>query len=366
MSINREMKKRFFACDVDADNIYISTYEGMLFFGNKKTMEMSIVRCEKGRELLHSSPAERMAVCGRYIYMFGCDYRKVNVFDMTEKSCSVLLDYQSDPNMSRSIGGYFAIVKNDEKIYVFVDSQRGFYKICNGRCEFKEFDILTGKYKWNIDNVLGIFDYDSNNGYFYFNDCGKVLCFESNTECWREYEIHGKIESPVSIQNDADYLYILTRNNRYYKYGMIDNSFEEVPLPISLKEKDWDHLMVVNKKGILLPGANEEIVEIQICQEGTDICFQDYPTDMESILIDEYKPLYHKFRDFCEDEIFRYYSARYYNYMLKINKKTGELIWEVIVWPNEQRFIEGQIYLGKVIQEGDYDFQNWLNVVMEA
>ena len=360
------MKKRFFACDVDAENIYISSNEGMLFVGNKMTLKMSIVGCKVGKELLYNSPAERMAVCRRYIYLFGCDYKKVNVFDMFEKSCTVLHDYQNDPNMNRSIGGYFAVVKNEDTVYVFVDNQRGFYKIYNKHCIFIDFNAIIFKYNWSAENVLAYTDYDSCNAYFYFIDCGNVLCFESDKENWIEYDIQVIIESPVSIQKEGDDIYILTHNNSYYKCGLDDKCFNEVTLSDYLIDKDWDQFMITPEKGFLIPGDCDELVEIQMGQRGINTVYVDYPSDMKCILVDEYRSLFHKFREYCEDEMYRYYSERYYNYMMKINKRTGEISWATIVWPDDRSLIVERMDCGNVIREKDYDLQDWLLVVVNT
>ena len=124
--------------------------------------------------------------------------------------------------------------------------------------------------------------------------------------------------------------------------------------------------MITPEKGFLIPGDCDELVEIQMGQRGINTVYVDYPSDMKCILVDEYRSLFHKFREYCEDEMYRYYSERYYNYMMKINKRTGEISWATIVWPDDRSLIVERSDCGNVIREKDYDLQDWLLVVVNT
>ena len=355
MKINLpEVNKRFFACAVADEEFYIATCEGLLLKGKKDSLDMAFIREKEGYELLIENPPEKMILSNNSIFLFAINYKAILEYDLIDHSCILLIDFTKDKFMQRRISKYHAIVQGDECAYIFVDNSQGYYILRSKSCTFEKYSSALSKYNWEAQNVLSIVDFESNDAFFYFIDCGKIIGFSSRRGEFEEYGHIDGINNAVSIDKCDETFYVLSTDGEYYSFQIEDCKVLKHVLPQDIKYNVWDHFCITRRKIFFLPGSNDELMMIDLQEKSSDKMHDiDYPTDMKCLVKNEQKHLYHKFREFCDDRGIRYYAARYYDYVLCIDKTRSIVEWKRIKWPSSELFFAEYISRGQIVPEAN-------------
>lgn len=159
---------------------------------------------------------------------------------------------------------------------------------------------------------------------------------------------------PIDIGNCADVcrgnecFYILTESNCLYIWNPKTNYCE-------LFWKDEKYcvmaryfgkvLMIQQQKIILLPTFGDDIVSIDI-QCGKCACYDGYPQDF--IYLDNKNG---KYTNRFEDADYYYYPMWMSNYLLKINKKSGKIIWQKLFMPLREEKFQVQIKNSRILSD---------------
>ena len=306
--------KSFHGCIIDGEKIYFHTHSGVVVEGNAVNMDMSVSEIYEEDELINRYPSERIILNNGFAYFFCDNYEYIIVRDCSRACSEILLDFRKEKNMRRRVNKYNAVKCINNCIYIFVDNQDGYYVVRDYLIEFKRYPQLSSDLNWTSVNILSC---DNNNSiFFYFGDSGRLLYFNFITEDWNECGFKIDVQNVISIQSIENSLYFWGAGEKSCCYNLLTGEKRFINIPSGCLNNKWDHLYYVSDVLYFIPGANDSIIRMRF-NNGivSETSVLDYPLDIQCVLDEDERALFNKYREYCEDDEWRYYSARYYNYM---------------------------------------------------
>lgn len=154
-----------------------------------------------------------------------------------------------------------------------------------------------------------------------------IGCFDLTCGEMQIYEMQKKIENCADAAYVDGNIYILNRFGIIYILNIEDFELREVKTLETkpLADNTMGRIVYAANKLIILPSLAEEIKILDIPTGKTEI-YRDYPEDF--LYYDmEYMKQRSKYTGLCEDDSYYYCAMRRENYLLKINKRDGNLLW---------------------------------------
>lgn len=154
-------------------------------------------------------------------------------------------------------------------------------------------------------------------------DADVIYCNDLASGKREKYELKKKIEKCVHAVYGNDSIYILNMFGTIYRWDIEKAELQEITLLRTEAEEklSMNRIICAGNKLILLPALGNEIRILDIETERA-IVFHNYPDGFFYSQTDWFK-----YYGYCEDKNYYYFAACAGNYLLKIRKKTGELIW---------------------------------------
>lgn len=163
----------------------------------------------------------------------------------------------------------------------------------------------------------------------------KYLIFPQNGTCVLEYNADENIWSiqylsihlincvHAMVENDC--IYILLASGKVLKWDYNSKEFEVIvdAEKMYAASNAAARLCVTDEEIIILPAVGQDIIKINRKNNKTYI-YKDYPKDF---VYDLNKKNWSKYYGYCENDIEYYFACRTSKYILKINKKNGEISW---------------------------------------
>lgn len=242
------------------------------------------------------------SVNGAYSYVY-------NFKGKTITQIEIACNYDIDNN-------YAFIGENEKYILVFTRKMGKVVfvnKVNNSVCEEKYPNCVKGLC-FNIGCAVG----------------GKVYLFSQEGNQILEYDYGKKIWGVIDDLNYAeilslyiqdDKIYVLSKNNYVCSFDYLKYKFESVA---EIPYKEYGEIIVQAKsKLIIMPSSNNEFIFYDFDSHTWSQSYV-WPKD---VMFKQKRAHWSKFVGFCEDNTYIYFSNRTCNYFLRINKITGEFMW---------------------------------------
>ncbi|EOS29439.1 hypothetical protein C807_02825 [Lachnospiraceae bacterium 28-4] len=160
--------------------------------------------------------------------------------------------------------------------------------------------------------------------------CGvaAIGCYDLSKRKMQIYELDRKIDNCVMAVSAEESIYILNRSGIIYKWDMYELKLDEVrriEAENRLDKSLYAKIIYAADKLIILPALADHIKILDL-RDGTIEVYRDYPEDFFYYDI-EYMKEWTKYQGMCEDDNYYYMAMRHENYLLKISKGTGMLLW---------------------------------------
>lgn len=153
-------------------------------------------------------------------------------------------------------------------------------------------------------------------------DTNVIYCYNLQSASKEKYDLKKVIKDCVHAIFRDGYIYILNMDGVIYKWDIEKQELQEITLMrTDPKQKaTMSKIIFAGNRIILLPAYGKDIKILDRLTGQAEI-YKDYPNDY----YDETEWL--KYYGYCEDESFYYFATCSGNYMLEIEKQSGELIW---------------------------------------
>lgn len=177
-------------------------------------------------------------------------------------------------------------------------------------------------------------------------DAGVIGCYDLINRKMQIYELKKKIENCIDAVLVDESIYILSRFGIIYIWNTHDLELSEVKTLETepLDENTVCRILYAGNKLIILPALAEEIKILDLLTGKVEV-YHDYPEDF--LYYDmEYMARWSKYDGMCQDDNYYYCAMRRENYLLKISKQDGTLLWIKPNVPSKEERMKIQIPLG--------------------
>lgn len=153
-------------------------------------------------------------------------------------------------------------------------------------------------------------------------DGNSICCYELSSGKKRIFGLDRIIQDCVHAIFYKGCIYILNMYGTVYQLDLEKVKLEEI---VSSKvahdgKESMGRIVCAGNKLILLPAYGKDIEIIDFVTKKREI-YHDYPDDYDTL------STWWKYYGYCEDKFYYYFAISARNYLLKIEKQSGSLIW---------------------------------------
>lgn len=233
-----------------------------------------------------------------------------------------------------STDNYALITGHNDYIYIFPRSRNSIIRITADTLEKTELPI---------DADMGPADHSRDTFQYACQFKDKVLLISPSNHILVEFDMDSEhIERTDLPEQMADCIYMTWFDSKLWaltKEGTIKRFSEGLELEhyikpkqgFELQEPHIGRIQVTHKNIVLLPNTGEDIFVVDLETEEISP-YEDYPKDFQYMRSKNWA----KYPDTCEDTESYYCSMKAANYLLKIGKQDGKLVWIKPNFPPEQ------------------------------
>ena len=269
--------------------------------------------------------SEDILTDGKYIYAFSLNGKNLLRWDLLNKCCSY---FEIDCG-KREWGNYAAIAKYEEFIYIFPKYSEQLIK----------FNVETGALQRDKNLYMKIYtQFKGLEEYNYF-ECGcqfgnlvwlfqeqknMIIMYDMKSDTWKEYKLSLKVRHCVHMVLYLGNIYILDSCGKIYFWN-IETHFIELLIDYSAMSNsstEFGRIAVTNNKIYMLPALGKDIVCMFLMTKEIEI-YQNYPIQFQYLASDSWS----KYQGYCEDSDYYYFAMRSANFILAINKRSGQEYW---------------------------------------
>ena len=224
----------------------------------------------------------------------------------------------SVPLFAQSYGSYIYCLLNNGMLFTDIDIRSGEYNFFDLRkiipCKIEGYSIAYG-------GLHG-------EKIYAFPWVGRTMViYEIRQAELKQYSFPRSIGICKHVATRDDKIYVLNNNNQIYYWEPQNEHVNKIwdEAYVSTKESRKDscgRIHLCGSKLIILPSQNGTDIKILDVISGDTNTYRDYPPDFQYIMGDPYK-----FVRYVETESEIIYPMRSANYILKIDRYTGELRW---------------------------------------
>lgn len=299
------------------------------------------------KESLWKRKTDLEVLFGRCLYLLdmrGQYLIKYNI-DTYKASC-----YEID--CSHSIDGNFAYMDVlDNNIYIFTREAGKFVIFDTCKEEVKSVVYPdTGENKYLCGCKMG-------GSFFVFpQDGSQVLEYVTKENIWKVHKLQENLNQCVHVAVSKDKICILLADGTIFQWNVTKEKLIPIDydLQVYTQQETAGRICCVNDEIIILPSCAQGIVRINCDSHKADI-YRDYPLNFS---YDPNKKYWSKYYGYCENDTEYYFSCMASEYILKIEKQSGEFSWmksEVDAWEIEKMRLEKESIINE--KEG---YLEWL------
>lgn len=259
------------------------------------------------------------------------------IFDLTEFQCRYIplqCDYSA-------WGNFVAFEQYGSDFYIFPRYGNKIYVLNTIKNEISEiedyFDGVTelqcacraGNEVWMLPCKVGV-----------------IGCYDLADRKMMIYKLGKKIEDCVDAVLVDESVYILNHFGIICRWNTHDMELSEIKTleKEPPKENMVRRILHAGNKLIILPALAEEIKILDLLTSKVEV-YHDYPEDFLYYNM-EYMAEWSKYDGICQDDNYYYCAMRRDNYLLKISKQDGTLLWIKPNLPSKEERMKIQIPLG--------------------
>ena len=269
--------------------------------------------------------SEDILTDGKYIYAFSLNGKNLLRWDLLNKCCSY---FEIDCG-KKEWGNYATIAKYEEFIYIFPKYSEQLIK----------FNVETGALQRDKNLYMKIYtQFKGLEEYNYF-ECGcqfgnlvwlfqeqknMIIMYDMKSDTWKEYKLSLKVRHCVHMVLYLGNIYILDSCGKIYFWN-IETHFIELLIDYSAMSNsstEFGRIAVTNNKIYMLPALGKDIVCMFLMTKEIEI-YQNYPIQFQYLASDSWS----KYQGYCEDSDYYYFAMRSANFILAINKRSGQEYW---------------------------------------
>ncbi len=363
----QEEKLLFSNCTiVNEELFFVETQHGLPAKINPGNGEVSYCGVMENFILKTGDSLHDIRTIGNRIYALEMSGKNVICFDLENLRCQYI-----PLNCSyRRWGNFVGFEYYDSCIYIFPRYEN---KVCIMDVNTNEMTEISGYFEgieglqcscrvgdevWlipNAGNVIGRYNLSN----------GKI----------EVYKLNKKIENGIYAVCIKGSIYILNLFGIIYIWNIHDMELSEITALETehLNEKSMSIMVYAGNKLIILPSLAEDIKILDL-RTGRVEVYHDYPEDFFYYDIEGWS----KYYGLCEDDNFYYFAMRKENYLLKICKQDGRLLWVKphIPTPGDRKKVQDplrKIKLKRLFElgerfflEAEADMENFLEKVQQG
>lgn len=312
----------FITCALRNRDIYAFTFfKRIPMIGNLDTGSIKLIPDLKNYD--SSFVADHMINAGDDIFVLELNGQRLMKYNILEKKCQCY-DIACG---KKPWGNYAAFVQYGKYLYIFPRYTDGVIRVDANYGEVvKDRRLYTSKDCINrnddsyfccgcqTENIMWLFQRQSN----------VIIAYDMENSTWKKYEIDVEINNCIHALQYGNKLYILSYEGKLYSWDMSENHVEEIADCSNLEQSNYTflRLAVTDKTIFLLPSGSEDILCINRYTKQVET-YKDYPSDFCYCGPETWSRYY----GYCEDDAYYYFAMRASNYVLSINKQTGDVKW---------------------------------------
>lgn len=281
------------------------------------------------------------------IYMLELNGRRMVQYNIQEESIkSYYINLEGN-----AWGNFVLFTKIDQTIFIFPKRASCFYEV----------DLLNGQVVRNKTDFQDLFyscAFRNGDAVCLFHEDGsKIWIFDLHEKTYNQYSLNQNLEDIVKVTEFDDNAYLVSRKGAIYSCRLSDYHIEKMRESDS-KDSKWGNIAVTKKNIWLLPLLGSDIRVIDR-ESLTESVADEYPDDFI------YRDIkgWSKYHGYAEDEDKYYYAPRLANYMLEINKKTGNGEWAKIAASLQKDILNMARENKQIVQEGYCDLHDFLMTI---
>lgn len=247
------------------------------------------------------------------IYALSSDGFNLMILDMKEYQCHYIplnCNYQTEMNFvafERYQSDYYIFSKYGNRIFVFNIEKNTVTEIPGCLDDTDEIQCTC-----RVENSVWILPKESN----------IIYCYDLSKRIKERCELKGIIRNCIHAVFKNGCIYILNRFGIIYIWNIKKRELTEITV---LEKKNNERLSMskiiyAGNKLILLPAYDKDIKILDLSTRRIEL-YHNYPNDFYDWTV------WLKFYGYCEDEEYYYFAMCAGNYLLRIEKKSGKLIW---------------------------------------
>ena len=311
-----EKRDTFHGCAIEGGKIFVQTFDGYLMTINPDTGESSIIEKIENERLIQGHIVQYIQNLDGKLFLFDMNFRDIVSYDIAQKRCKQIIKFDR-----QGFGGnqYVFIANNKRAIYAFPRSMNKVIKISD-HIGYVQNRTYTDFDKSDAYGCMG-----EGKVYIFSKKTGSGIVFDTKSEQFSKQFILQGIIGCIDAYYFNREIYFLHPTGACMRWNLKSEKCETVQ-PRRIFEEDYFSKIVVSEKNsLLLPGLGNTIYILEKDEKIKP--YDAYPIDLH--FREEEKPGKRGFVFFesCEDDGFLYFSARILNYVLRIDKKDGEISW---------------------------------------
>ncbi len=312
----QEEKLLFSNCTiVNEELFFVETQHGLPAKINPGNGEVSYCGVMENFILKAGDSLHDIRTIGNRIYALEISGGNVICFDLENLRCQYI-----PLNCSyRRWGNFVGFEYYDSCIYIFPRYEN---KVCIMNVNTNEMAEIVGYFEgiedlqcscrvgdevWLIPNAVNV-----------------IGCYNLSNGKIEVYKLNKKIENGIYAVYIKGSIYILNSFGIIYIWNIHDMELSETTVLETehLNEKSMSRMVYAGNKLIILPSLAEDIKILDLLTGRAEV-YHDYPEDFFYYDIEGWS----KYYGLCEDDNFYYFAMRKENYLLKICKQDGRLLW---------------------------------------
>lgn len=249
-----------------------------------------------------------------------------------------LLKYNTSENICQYINiechgedwdNYAVFARWGNHLYIVSRYMNGFIKV-----EAQSGEVQ----RYQKDSPLFWCGCQAENAIWLFQRQGNLaVSYDMEQDVWKEYELSVSIHDCTHAMSYDKKIYILSSEGKVYCQDIEDGTVELLSICCDSVEEDgtFSRIAVTDGKIYVFPSFGKDIFIIDLDTKQVER-YDDYPSDFCYCG----KEHWCKYYGYCEDEHSYYFAMRSMNYMLVLNKKSGEERWIKLQLPSYKKLIE--------------------------
>lgn len=294
---------------------YIYFFEGrksLLGKLNVETGEVSYIQNIKNYCLEDGEDMDFTTYRNGKIYALKKDGTAIVIYNIKENSCECL-DLKCNNNGTEN---FAYMCEYEEKLYVFPQ------KLDKVFCITKEDELL--ELPINLSNKIVVCaQIIRNKVYLFAQSSSMMYIYDLRTSKLESCKLNCQVKDVISCTVYMDNIYILCAYGNVFVYQLKKRQVDEIRIIDNkhILDEMRSEIIVLLDSILVFPWCSGDIEIISLKDKSVKV-FRDYPKDFYF-----YKDVgVRKFHSQCENGEY-YFLLKYFNYLFKIEKRTGKFIW---------------------------------------